>query len=86
MKFKELIAKTEKLFHAAKREKKIKKDSLRKLAGKLEKYEEKKEKKLDDEDDPEAREHLEKKIRLARAQRKKALALIKKLGGDDDDD
>jgi len=82
MKFKKLLAKAERLFSAAKREEEVKKKSLKKLITKLQKYEVEKEAKLKSEDDEEVRERLQKKILVARAQRKKGKALLREMEGD----
>lgn len=77
MKFKKLLEKTERLFNAAKREEEVKKENLRKLITKLQKYEEEQAEKLKHEQDEELRKRLQKKIQVAKAQRKKGKKLLK---------
>lgn len=76
MKFKKLMKKAEMLFSASKHDEEVKKKSLEKLVGRLKEYEERKKEKLETTTDEETRESLEKKILVARAQRKKGLKLL----------
>jgi hypothetical protein len=78
MKFKKLVKKAEILFSPSKRDEEVKKKSLKKLIKKLKNCEKKTREKLENTTDEEARESLEKKILVARAQRKKGLQLLKK--------
>ena len=80
MKFKRLLKKAEGLFSSSIHDEEVKKDSLRKVVAKLEKFEKKTKQKLADKPDRETREGLEKKLLVARAQRKKGLGLLKEMG------
>ena len=76
MKLKELPAKAERILDPKEREKDIQKKGLKKLIKKLREYEHKTRERILAEPDRKQRQHLEKKILLAHAQRKKALALL----------
>ena len=77
MKFKKLMKKAETLLSPSKHDEEVKKKRLKKLVRKLKAYEKKKKKELEETTDAETRETLEKKILVARAQRKKGLKLLK---------
>ena len=81
MKFKKLVKKAENLFSSSKHDEEVKKKSLKKLIEKLKNYEVKTREKLENTTDEETRESLEKKIFVARAQRKKGLKLLEKVEG-----
>ena len=77
MKFKKLVKKAENLFSPSEHDKEVKKKCLKKLIKKLKDYEKKARKRLEETTDEETRESLEKKILVARAQRKKGLKILK---------
>ncbi len=79
MKFKKLVKKAESLFSPSKRDEEVKKKSLKKLIKKLKAYEKKAREKLENTTDKETRESLEKKILVARGQRKKGLQILKEV-------
>ena len=76
MKLKKLLAKAEKLLEPEKRKRDLQRKGLKKLVKKLREYEREARSRIESEPDPKARAKLEKKARLAHAQRKKALALM----------
>lgn len=76
MKLKKLLAKAEKLLDPTQRERDLQNEGLKKLIKKLRKYEHATRERAVAETDPQERERLETKIRLAHAQRKKALELL----------
>jgi predicted RecB family nuclease len=79
MKAIKMVSRAEKYIDTDKRKRKEKRKCLKHVLSKLRKYEKKLEHKLQDETSSEKIKRLEKRIKLAHAQRKKALKLMEGL-------